>query len=129
MNKVKNLKKKIRRLKARMEKDTKRLEKLARKLGAAQATAKTTAPREPLVRTNKKRKPAPASAPTEKKKDEPKPTVKPVATEEKKSSARKAKRKLNLTPERRAQLSAAMKARWEAKRAAAAGEKHGDAAN
>ena len=32
---------------------------------------------------------------------------------------RKPKRKLNLSPERRAQLSSTMKARWEAKRAAA----------
>src|SRR5262245_21947060 len=35
------------------------------------------------------------------------------------SAATKPKRKLNLSPERRAQLAAAMKARWEAKRAAA----------
>src|SRR5262249_41507264 len=34
------------------------------------------------------------------------------------SSAKKRKRKLNLAPERRAQLAAAMKARWAAKRAA-----------
>jgi uncharacterized protein YgiM (DUF1202 family) len=33
--------------------------------------------------------------------------------------AERAKRKLNLTPERRAQLAASMKARWAAKRAAA----------
>src|SRR6266446_4577772 len=35
------------------------------------------------------------------------------------SGAKKVKRKLNLTPERRAQLAAAMKARWAARRAAA----------
>jgi len=40
--------------------------------------------------------------------------------EAKKLAARKAKRKLNLSPERRAQLAAAMKARWAAKRAAEA---------
>jgi predicted RNase H-like nuclease (RuvC/YqgF family) len=34
------------------------------------------------------------------------------------SSAKKPKKKLNLSPERRAQLAAAMKARWAAKRAA-----------
>jgi hypothetical protein len=34
-------------------------------------------------------------------------------------AAKKVKRKLNLSPERRAQLAAAMKARWAAKRAAA----------
>jgi hypothetical protein len=41
-------------------------------------------------------------------------------TESKKPSASKAKRKLNLSPERRAELAAAMKARWAAKRAAEA---------
>src|SRR4029077_2401227 len=35
------------------------------------------------------------------------------------TAAPKVKRKLNLSPERRAQLAAAMKARWAAKRAAA----------
>jgi hypothetical protein len=39
---------------------------------------------------------------------------------EERSVAKKAKRKLNLTPERRAQLAAAMKARWAAKRASGA---------
>jgi hypothetical protein len=38
---------------------------------------------------------------------------------EERSIGKKAKRKLNLTPERRAQLAAAMKARWAARRAAA----------
>src|SRR5262249_41186324 len=38
--------------------------------------------------------------------------------EAKKLAARKAKRELNLSPERRAQLAAAMKARWAAKKAA-----------
>jgi len=38
---------------------------------------------------------------------------------EERSVAKEAKRRLNLTPERRAQLAAAMKARWAAKRAAA----------
>lgn len=37
----------------------------------------------------------------------------------KRTPAKKAKRKLNLSPERRAQLAAAMKARWAAKRAVA----------
>ncbi|HEY6153826.1 MAG TPA: hypothetical protein VIW07_08820 [Candidatus Udaeobacter sp.] len=36
----------------------------------------------------------------------------------KSSGAKKSKKKLNLSPERRAQLAAAMKARWAAKRAA-----------
>jgi hypothetical protein len=38
-------------------------------------------------------------------------------------AVKKAKKKLNLSPERRAQLAAAMKARWAAKRAAEANAK------
>src|ERR1044071_1460489 len=41
----------------------------------------------------------------------------------KSSGAKKSKKKLNLSPERRAQLAAAMKARWAAKRAAEANAK------
>jgi hypothetical protein len=51
-----------------------------------------------------------------------KSAVRAAVAAEKKSweptGAKKAKRKLNLSPERRAQLAAAMKARWAAKRAA-----------
>jgi hypothetical protein len=82
--KPKNLRKKIRRLEARLKKDAKKLAKLKRK---GRLTRKTQ--------------------------------VKP-ATVKGQSAAKKQKRKLNLTPERRAQLAAAMKARWAAKRAAAA---------
>jgi len=50
--------------------------------------------------------------------------------EAKKSGAvKKAKKKLNLSPERRAQLAAAMKARWAAKRAAGANAKAGSSDN
>jgi hypothetical protein len=48
----------------------------------------------------------------------PKPQVKPAPVTSP-GAARQVKRKLNLSPERRAQLAAAMKARWAAKRAAA----------
>ena len=54
----------------------------------------------------------------EKRRVTPKPGMEPAGAKEP-SVAKKAKRKLNLTPERRAQLAAAMKARWAAKRAAA----------
>ena len=40
-----------------------------------------------------------------------------LIAEAKKTGAKKAKRKRNLSPERRAQLAAAMRARWAAKRA------------
>ncbi|PYK07610.1 MAG: hypothetical protein DME66_00815 [Verrucomicrobia bacterium] len=87
--KRKNLSKKIRRLEARLQKGAKKLAKLKQKLEAA-ATAGVA---------KKGRKPA--------------------ARADKASAAKKVKRKLNLTPERRAELAAAMKARWAAKRAAA----------
>src|SRR5712692_2715755 len=89
MKKAKNLKKRIRRLEARMQKGAKKLARLKRKLEAAETVSAAE-------RTNR------AAA----------PAVKPAAV--------KVKRKLNLTPERRAQLAAAMRARWAAKRAEAA---------
>jgi len=96
MKKAKNLKKRIRRLEARMQKGAKKLARLKRKLEAAETVSAAKS-------TNK------ATA----------PAVKPAAVKEPRVAG-KVKRKLNLTPERRAQLSAAMKARWAAKRAAAA---------
>src|SRR5437867_4301667 len=82
--KLKNLKKKIRRLEARLKKDAKKLAQLKRKRRLT---------RETQVKG---------------------------ATVKRGSATKKQKRKLNLTPERRAQLATAMKARWAAKRAAAA---------
>jgi hypothetical protein len=109
--KPKNLSKKIRQLEARLQKGAKKLAKLKQKLGAA---AKAGVPKKkgksgrtedknrrltPITRTQ----PAAVTGP---------------------SAAKKVKRKLNLTPERRAQLAAAMKARWAIKRAAAASTKN-----
>jgi predicted RNase H-like nuclease (RuvC/YqgF family) len=90
MKKTKNLKKRIRRLEARLQKGAKKLAKLKRKL----ETAETTAGAEGQSKV--------------------------AASVKGPSAPRKVKRKLNLTPERRAQLAAAMKARWAARRAAAA---------
>lgn len=89
--KLKNLRKKIRRLEKRLKEGPKKLAKLKQKLEAAEAG-----------RAMKGKGKSPAQA-TGLKKAGP---------------AKKVKRKLNLSPERRAQLSAAMKARWAAKRAA-----------
>ena len=96
MKKAKNLKKRIRRLEARMQKGAKKLARLKRKLEAAETVSAAKS-------TNK------AAA----------PAVKPAAVKDPRVT-KKVKRKLNLTPERRAQLAAAMRARWAAKRAAAA---------
>ena len=107
--KLKTLKKKIRKLEVRLQEGPKKLAKLKRKLEAitaanarkARKTAKTLQP----IQKKKGRLTAPPSA----KSEGPK----------KRTGARKVKRKLNLSPERRAQLAAAMNARWAAKRAAA----------
>jgi len=107
--KLKNLTKKIRRLEARIQKDAKKVAKLKRKLGAARIAATAKAKKKSVPPTAKARKEVKVSAPT---RATPTDAAKPVA--------KKVKRKLNLTPERRAQLAAAMKARWAAKKAAAA---------
>jgi hypothetical protein len=89
--KLKNLRKKIRRLEKRLKEGPKKLAKLKQKLEEAEAG-----------RAMKRKGKSPAG----------------VTAATKPGSPRKVKRKLNLSPERRAQLSAAMKARWTAKRAA-----------
>jgi len=93
--KLKNLRKKIQRLEKRLQEGPKKLARLKQKLQATEA-----------AKAAKARKKSAAKAP------------KPI--EAKKSVAvKKVKKKLNLSPERRAQLAAAMKARWAAKRTAA----------
>ena len=112
MKKVKSLTKKIRRLEARLKKGEQKLAKLKQKLGAAETRA-VAKPKSKSAAHAKKAGKASASS------DKKKAGVKPAATGKGSSAAKSAKRKLNLTPERRAQLAAAMKARWAAKRAAA----------
>jgi hypothetical protein len=92
MAKAKNLKKKIQRLESRLQKGAKKLARLKQKLEAAKTVSAAKIKRD----------------------------VKPAAAVKKPAAVKKVKRKLNLSPERRAQLAAAMKARWAAKRAAAA---------
>jgi hypothetical protein len=110
MKKFKSLQKKIRRLEARLQKGEKKLTRLKQKLGAAERRAASTAV------TQKAGK---ASASIDKNKKPSKTGVKPAASVKGSGAAKSAKRKLNLTPERREQLAAAMRARWAAKRAAA----------
>jgi hypothetical protein len=112
MKTSKSLKKKIRRLEARLQKGEKKLAKLKQKLGAAETRA-TAKPKSKSAARAKK--PGKASASRDKKKA----GAKPAATAKGSGAAKSAKRKLNLTPERREQLAAAMRARWAAKRAAA----------
>jgi hypothetical protein len=89
--KLKNLRKKIRRLEKRLKEGPKKLAKLKQRLEAAEAGRAMKGKGKSPAQTTAAKKPG---------------------------TAKKTKRKLNLSPERRAQLSAAMKARWAAKRAA-----------
>ena len=118
--KLKNLRKKIRRLETRLQEGPKKLAKLRRKLEAMAAAAAIKAKRKSVARTRAARPAGKSSTPTRKKgrRFTAKPQVKPMGAK-RRTVAKKAKRKLNLSPERRAQLAAAMKARWAAKRAAA----------
>ena len=104
--KLKTLKKKIRRLETRLLEGPKKLAKLKGKLGA-------------LVKANAAKAKKKAAAIRKKNRST---TAKSQAksTSAKGSAPKKAKRKLNLSPERREQLAAAMRARWAAKRAAEA---------
>jgi len=107
--KPKNLSKKIRRLEVRLQKGAKKLAKLKQKLEAAAAASAAKKKRKSTVPAGEVRKKVKSSGRAEKK----------TAAVKRPSTVKKVKRKLNLTPERRAQLAAAMKARWAAKRAAA----------
>jgi hypothetical protein len=111
MKNVKSLKKKIRRLEARLQKGEKKLARLKQKLGPAETRAAA----------KKKGKSGASGGKTGKQRSARlEPHVRPAAAVKAPSVAKKGKRKLNLTPERRAELAAAMRARWAAKRAAVA---------
>lgn len=101
--KPKKLKKKIQQLEKRLREGTQKLAGLKRKLQEAESAKALKAARKSAAR-------ATASAANE--------FGEPTIGAKKSSSVKKVKRKLNLSPERRAQLAAAMKARWAAKRAA-----------
>ena len=97
--KLKKLKKKIQQLEKRLREGPQKLAKLKGKLQQAETAKALKAARKSGS------KPSPSTG------------------AKKPSRAKKAKRKLNLSPEGRARLAAAMKARWAAKRAAEASAK------
>jgi DNA repair exonuclease SbcCD ATPase subunit len=107
--KLKNLRKKIQRLEKRLQDGPKKLAKLREKLQAAEAAKAAKARKKAAARAAAKSpKPIERKAPAQ------------TAQAKKSASIKKAKKKLNLSPERRAQLASAMKARWAAKKAAEA---------
>ena len=106
--KLKNLKKKVCQLEARLRMGPKKLAKLKRKLKAMEAAKARKAQKKAAARAAKRRTVKP-SKPVAKK-------AKP-ATAKSPAAAKPVKRKPNISPERRAQLSATMKARWAARKA------------
>jgi hypothetical protein len=116
----KTLRKKIRKLETRLQEGPAKLAKWKRKFAAMEkAQARKAKKKLDSRAAGAARGSAKASVPPHKKKSRAraKPPVKTVAAPKQKPAV-KAKKKLNLSPERRAQLAAAMKARWAAKRAA-----------
>ena len=106
--KFKTLKKKIRRLETRLLEGPKKLAKLKGKLAALVKANAAKAKKKSTARA--------AGAGKKKRNSTAKSQVKPAGAQG--SAPKKVKRKLNLSPERREQLAAAMRARWAAKRAA-----------
>lgn len=98
--KSKTLRKKIRRLETRLQEGPRKLAKLKRKLEAQLAAEAAKARKKSAAEAAARRRPRPAARGP--------------------GAPKKVRKKRNLSPERRAQLSAAMKARWAAKRAATA---------
>jgi predicted RNase H-like nuclease (RuvC/YqgF family) len=118
MKKIKSLRKRIRRLEARVQKGSKRLTKLKQKLGAAETRA-AAKPKGKSAGVTQQTGKASGSIDKNKKRSPLKTGVKSAASVKGSGAAKSAKRKLNLTPERREQLAAAMRARWAAKSASA----------
>src|SRR5437764_14280529 len=108
--KLKTLKKKIRRLETRLLEGPKRLAKPKGKLAALVKANAAKAKKKSMAR-------APAAS-KKKRSSTAKFQAKPASA--KAPAPKTEKRKLNLSPERREQLAAAMRARWAAKRAAEA---------
>jgi hypothetical protein len=106
--KLKTLKKKIRRLETRLLEGPKKLAKLKGKLAALVKADAAKAKKKSMARV--------AAARRKKRRSTAESQVKPAGANG--SAPKKVKRKLNLSPERREQLAAAMRARWAAKRAA-----------
>src|SRR5262249_24249806 len=117
--KIKRLSKKIQRLEARLQKGAKKLASLKQKLKAAEAARLAKIRRKRAARVREALIPVRVAA-LRKTQQRPaaKTAPKPVGARER-ISFKEGKKKRQITAERRAQLSAAMKARWAAKRAVA----------
>ena len=117
--KFKTLKKKIRRLETRLLEGPKKLAKLKGKLAALVEANAAKAKKKSMIRAG--------GAGKKKHTSTAKSQVKPAGAQG--AAPKKVKRKLNLSPERREQLAAAMRARWAAKRAAESTPSDGSASH
>ena len=115
--KSKTLQKKIRRLEKRLQQGPKKLAKWKKKLEALLTSEAAKARKKAAAKTAATRR---AKQTSRKQVSAARKTASP-----KPAAAKKAKKRLNLSPERRAQLSAAMKARWAARKAAAGNPPNG----
>jgi hypothetical protein len=118
--KTKRLTKKIRRLEARLQKGAKKLASLKQKLKTAEAARLAKTRRKRAAQAREALIPVRVAA---LQKSQRRLTAKTATTPARASdriSFKEVKKKREITPERRAQLSAAMKARWAAKRTASA---------
>jgi DNA repair exonuclease SbcCD ATPase subunit len=117
---LKTLRKKIRKLETRLQEGPQKLAKLKRKLEAMTKAKATKAKLKAAAQVAAARQTTKTVTPIQKeRRASTGPPQTKAAVAQKQRSAKKVKRKLNLSPERRAQLAAAMKARWAAKKAAA----------
>jgi len=115
---IKRLTKKIHRLEARLQKGAKKLASLKQKLRTAEAARSAKTKRKRAAQAREDLIPVRVAALQENQRPLP-ANIATTPTRER-ISLKEVKKKRQITPERRAQLSAAMKARWAAKRAAAA---------
>jgi|SRR5215471_12514128 len=119
--KTKRLTKKIQRLEARLQKGAKKLASLKQKLKTAEAARLAKTRRKRAARAREALIPVRVAALQKSQRRLTKKTApEPAGGASERISFKEVKKKRQITPERRAQLSAAMKARWAAKRAAAA---------
>jgi len=117
--KLKTLRKKIRRIESRIQKDSTKLAKLRRRLDATAATKARKAQKGAATRALARQTAGPlATPPNQDALTEKLGRIAAVGT--KSGAAPKVRKRPEISPERRAQLSEAMKARWAARRAASA---------
>jgi hypothetical protein len=118
--KIKRLTKKIQRVEARLQKGAKKLASLKQKLKAAEAASLAKTKRKPAARARDALIPVRVAALRKNQRRLTAETAPKPAGASGRISFKEVKKKRQITPERRAQLSAAMKARWAAKRVAVA---------